>query len=75
MRHRHHRHSGIGCRTPTSVHFGTAAEVRLERAVVFDAAYAAHPDRFVNGAPTPPRGDTGEPVEPVAVLAWGWVGV
>ena len=50
----HHRHSGIGYHTPASVHFGTAAGVRAERAVVLDAAYAAHPDRFVKGAPTPP---------------------
>ena len=50
----HHRHSGIGYHTPASVHFGTAAAVRAERTLVLDAAYAAHPDRFVNGAPTPP---------------------
>jgi putative transposase len=50
----HHRHSGIGYHTPASVHFGTASAVRAERALVLDAAYAAHPDRFVNGAPTPP---------------------
>jgi putative transposase len=49
-----HRHSGIGCHTPASVHFGTASAVRAERALVLDAAYAAHPDRFVDGAPTPP---------------------
>jgi putative transposase len=51
----HHRHSGIGYHTPASVHFGTAAAVRAERAVVFDAAYAAHPERFVNKPPTPPK--------------------
>jgi putative transposase len=28
--------------------------VRAERAKVLDAAYAAHPERFVNKAPTPP---------------------
>jgi putative transposase len=50
----HHRHSGIGYHTPASVHFGTAVAVRAERGLVLDAAYAAHPDRFVNGAPTPP---------------------
>jgi putative transposase len=49
-----HRHSGIGLHTPASVHFGTAAGVRAERAKVLDAAYAAHPERFVNKAPTPP---------------------
>lgn len=50
----HHRHSGIGYHTPASVHFGTAPLVRAERARVLDAAYAAHPERFVNGAPLPP---------------------
>jgi len=49
-----HRHSGIGYHTPASVHFGTAALVREERARVLDAAYAAHPERFVNKPPTPP---------------------
>ena len=50
----HHRHSGIGYHTPASVHFGTAAAMRAERALVLEAAYAAHPERFVNGAPVPP---------------------
>jgi putative transposase len=49
-----HRHSGIGLHTPASVHYGTAHAIRAERAVVLDAAYAAHPERFVNKAPTPP---------------------
>ncbi len=49
-----HRHSGIGLHTPASVHLGTAAHVRAERAKVLDAAYAAHPERFVNNAPVPP---------------------
>ncbi len=50
----HHRHSGIGLHTPASVHFGTAAAVRAERAKVLAAAYATHPERFVNKAPVPP---------------------
>lgn len=50
-----HRHSGIGYHTPASVHFGTAGLVREQRALVLDAAYAAHPERFVNKRPTPPR--------------------
>jgi putative transposase len=50
-----HRHSGIGYHTPASVHLGTAASVRAGRALVLDAAYAAHPERFVNQRPTPPR--------------------
>ena len=49
-----HRHSGIGLHTPASVHFGTATQVRAQRAVTLDAAYAAHPDRF-RRRPTPPK--------------------
>ena len=49
-----HRHSGIGLHTPASVHFGTAAGVRAERTKVLDAAYAAHPERFVNKSPVLP---------------------
>lgn len=33
-----HRHSGIGYHTPASVHFGTDAEVRHERAVTLSTA-------------------------------------
>jgi putative transposase len=50
-----HRHSGIGLHTPASVHYGHAKAVREQRAVVLSAAYAAHPERFVNKAPTPPE--------------------
>jgi len=50
----HHRHSGIGLHTPASVHYGTAQVIREKRALVLDAAYAAHPERFVNKPPTPP---------------------
>jgi putative transposase len=50
-----HRHSGIGFHTPASVHLGTAHLVRDQRALVLDAAYAAHPERFVNKRPEPPR--------------------
>ena len=50
-----HRHSGIGLHTPASVHYGTAAEIRAQRAVTLDAAYTANPDRFRGRRPTPPR--------------------
>ncbi len=49
-----HRHSGIGFHTPADVHYGRAAHVRQGRAVVLDAAYAAHPERFVRKPPEPP---------------------
>jgi putative transposase len=50
-----HRHSGIGFHTPADVHYGRAAAVRDQRAVVLDAAYAEHPERFVRKAPEPPK--------------------
>jgi putative transposase len=50
-----HRHSGIGLMTPASVHHGTAQELRELRAGVLAGAHAAHPERFVNKAPAPPR--------------------
>jgi putative transposase len=48
-----HRHSGIGMMTPAMVHHGLAFEVRENRQLVLDAAYAAHPDRFVRRPPVP----------------------
>jgi len=50
-----HRHSGIGLHTPASVHYGTAPEIRAQRAVVLDAAYTANPNRFCNRRPSPPK--------------------
>jgi putative transposase len=49
-----HRHSGIGLLTPADVHHGRAGEITAARAVTLDAAYAAHPERFVRRPPTPP---------------------
>jgi putative transposase len=48
-----HRHSGIGMMTPAMVHYGQALAVRENRQLALDAAYAAHPERFVRRAPTP----------------------
>lgn len=48
-----HHHSGLGFLTPAVVHFGHAATVRAHRAGVLATAYAAHPERFVNGRPRP----------------------
>jgi transposase InsO family protein len=50
-----HRHSGIGLYTPQSVHDGTWKYLRDARQAVLDAAYAAHPDRFVKGPPQAPK--------------------
>ena len=46
-----HRHSGISMLTPHMVHYGAAKEVLARRHRVMLAAHAAHPERFVNGAP------------------------
>ncbi len=50
-----HRHSGLGLHTPADIHYGTAEAVRDKRAGVLDAAYAAHPERFVRKPPEPPK--------------------
>ena len=50
-----HRHSGIGLHTPASVHYGTANEIRVQRAATLDAAHAANPARFRHRPPTPPE--------------------
>lgn len=49
-----HRHSGIGYHTPVDVHHGRAEQVRQQRAQILQAAYAAHPERFVRQPPAPP---------------------
>ena len=51
-----HRHSGIGLHTPASVHYGTASEIRADRAATLDAAYNANPHRFHGRRPTPRSG-------------------
>ena len=48
-----HRHSGIALLTPAVVHFGETQIVLAQRQVVLDAAYRAHPDRFVRQPPRP----------------------
>jgi putative transposase len=50
-----HRHSGTGFHTPADLHYGRAEAVRQKRAVVLDAAYDAHPERFVLKPPAPPK--------------------
>ena len=49
-----HRHSGIGYHTPSDVHYGRAEVVREQRQKALNAAYAAHPERFVRKPPVPP---------------------
>ena len=61
-----HCHSGIGLMTPATVHYGRAEAVREDRARVLAAAYAAHPERFVRGLPTPPQLPTAAWINPPA---------
>jgi putative transposase len=49
-----HRHTGIGLLTPDAVHHGRAQDAFAARQNTLDAAFAAHPERFVRRAPTPP---------------------
>jgi len=48
-----HRHGGISMLTPHDVHHGLAPAVLAERKRTLEAAWAAHPERFVRGIPKP----------------------
>ena len=50
-----HYHTGIGLMTPAMLHYGEAENIRRSRQGVLEAAYAAHPERFVQGCPVAPR--------------------
>jgi putative transposase len=52
--HQHH-HSGLGLMTPAMVHHGQAVHILAHRQVVLNAAYSAHPERFVRKPPRPPE--------------------
>lgn len=49
-----HHHTGLGLMTPAVVHYGQALQVQARRQRVLEAAYAAHPERFVRGRPAAP---------------------
>ena len=48
-----HRHSGLGLLTPAMVHHGQAPLILAQRQNVLNAAFLAHPERFVRFAPKP----------------------
>jgi putative transposase len=50
-----HRHSGLALLTPEMVHFGSASHVVAQRQLVLDAAFHAHPERFVRKPPIQPK--------------------
>jgi len=47
----HHQHSGLALFTPADVFHGRIDELIATRQAGLDAAYAAHPERFVRGRP------------------------
>jgi len=47
-----HYHTGLSMMTPAMVHYGLADAVRDQRNQVLQAAFTAHPERFVRGMPT-----------------------
>ncbi len=52
--HKHH-HAGLALLTPFDVHYGWTDLVLAQRQTILRQAYAAHPERFVKGAPEPAR--------------------
>jgi putative transposase len=63
----HHQHSGLALFTPADVFHGRIEELATTRQAGLDAAYAAHPERFVRGRPKvarPPAVVAINPLEP-----------
>ena len=48
-----HHHSALGWLTPADVHYGHAEQRLTARTLVLQQAFAATPERFVRGVPTP----------------------
>ena len=48
-----HRHSSLALLTPAMVHYHQAPAILRQRQSVLDAAYSAHPERFVRKPPKP----------------------
>jgi putative transposase len=68
----HHQHSGLALFTPANVFEGRVDELVVMRQAGLDAAYAAHPERFVRGRPKvarPPAVVAINPLEPETRLA------
>jgi putative transposase len=51
-----HHHTGLALLTPAAVHYGRVGAILQQRQQVLQAAYAAHPERFVKGPPRPVSG-------------------
>ena len=50
-----HYHTGLALLTPAAVHYGRAQPYQALRQQVLQAAYKAHPERFVRGQPALPQ--------------------
>ncbi len=61
-----HHHSGLRYLTPADVHYGRAAATLARRHQTRVAAYAAHPERFVQGPPRRERLPTAVWINPPA---------
>jgi len=61
--HEHH-HSGMALLTPATVQHNHTAAVLAVRQAVLQQAYAAHPERFVKGAPAPQQPPTAVWINP-----------
>jgi hypothetical protein len=59
-----HHHSGIGFLTPNQHHAGEGVAITVQRQAALDAAYTAHPERFVRGRPLAPAIPTAAWINP-----------
>jgi putative transposase len=69
-----HHHSGLAMFTPGQVYRGQVEAVAQRRQHALDAAFAAHPERFVHGAPQvrrPPKEVSINPLVPASSLTEG----
>jgi len=61
-----HHHEGLALFTPADVFNGRVAEVAVRRQAALDAAFAAHPERFVRGRPLVKLPPTSVSINPLA---------
>lgn len=62
-----HQHSGLALFTPADVYYGRVDEVAAVRQLALDGAYAAHAERFPNGAPLVRRPPVSVAINPLSV--------
>jgi putative transposase len=66
-----HHHAGLAYLTPAAVHHGRVGEILAVRQAALDAAFAAHPERFVKRPPQTPRPPEAVWINPPAPQAPG----